>query len=456
MSTSKSELALLDSVVVGAGFAGLSAAERLRSSGRQFVVLEARSRVGGRAFSGQRVGAGRPNELGALMVHGRLATTHGWARRYGLTVRFLPVMQRSCIAHRRRVGRYPWFALPFHPAVGTRAAVAGSRTIPRRLYRYRGADRPLASLEDEWNVRGAARTLVELLHAHVYGADPETIGVRGPAEEDRVASEPYGYRNFQIVEGYSALASRAADGLKDQLRLGREVTHVLRTEDGVRLRAKTTSGEEEYRARTAVITVPLGVLKAGAIAFDPPLPEAKRQSIERVAFGDAFALSMRLRGGTMRSRLGDFSLLWGGTPSSFYRPYVGLSSSVEVLTAFTVGREARRRAALSVDEIVAATLREWSEVVPDGVTVGTVEDQDVHLWTLDPFSRGGYSYLPPGASLSDRRELAQPVDGRLFFAGEATHLSGESATVSGAIATGERAANEVLAGLRPSSSTGGK
>ena len=215
----------------------------------------------------------------------------------------------------------------------------------------------------------------------------------------------------------------------------------------MRVRARTDRGEEEYAARTAVITVPLGVLKSTAITFDPPLPDSKREAIRRIGFGDGYALSMRVKGGTMRSRLGDFSLLWGGTASTFYRPYVGLRAPVEVMTAFTVGRDSRVRSGLGRDGIVAATLDEWASIVPEGVTLGTVEESDVHLWSLDPWTRGAYSYLPPGSTLADRQELATPVDGRLFFAGEATSVTGVSATVSGAIASGERVATEVVAAL---------
>jgi len=440
----------LDAVVIGAGFAGLSAAERLRSRGRRCLVLEATDRPGGRARSGSSLGAPRPVELGALMIHGRTATTHGWARRLGLAVRPLPVLTRCRLSYRRKVARYPWFALPFHPVIGTRAAIAGYRTVPRDLLQYTGPDCSLSFLEDRWGVEGPTRLLVELLHAHTYATDPDCVGVLGSAEEDREAGETYFYHNFQVLEGYSELARRAADALGPILRFGRVVTHVLRGENGVRVRARTSGGEEEYTARTVVVTVPLGVLKAEVIAFDPPLPEPKRRAIGRIGVGDGYALSLRVRGGTMRSRLGDFSLLWGGTASTFYRPHFGLRSPVEVITAFTVGREARRRTGMNREALVAATAAEFAEVVPETVTLGAVEESDVHLWGLDPWARGAYSYLPPGASLSDRRELASPVGERMFFAGEATNLTGESGTVSGAIASGERAADEVLATLRAS------
>jgi len=437
----------LDAVIVGAGFAGLSAAEHLRAMGRRTVVLEASARVGGRARSGTEVGNGWPNELGALMVHGRHAPAHGWARHYGLKVRPLPVLQSSRIARGGKVGRYPWFALPLHPVVGSRATVAGIRTIPRALLQYAGPDLPLSTLEDEWGVDGPARLLVELLHAHVHSADPDSVGVRGPAEEGRAASEEFGFYNFQIAEGYSALAQRSAASLGEIFRFGRVVTEVVTEEEGVLVRAQSNGQDEEYRARSAVITVPLGVLKAGTIAFDPPLSEVRRRAIERVAVGEGYAVSLRLRGGTMRERLGDFALLWGGTASTFYRPHVGLRAPTEVVTAFTVGREAQRRSRLGREEVVRATLEEWTGVVPAGVTLGAVEAADVHFWALDPWARGTYSFLPPGATLNDRRELARPLGDRVFFAGEATSLTGDAATVSGAIATGRRAADEALAAL---------
>ena len=197
-----------------------------------------------------------------------------------------------------------------------------------------------------------------------------------------------------------------------------------------------------------MVTVPLGVLKAGSIVFDPPLPPEKMAAIERIAFGDVYALQLRVRSGTMRRRLGDFGIVWGGTPSAFYRPRVGLGEGTEVVTAFTVGREARRRSALSDDELVSTTVAEWNDVLPTDATLGKVEGFVVHRWPTDPWVRGGYSFLPTGVGLAERRVLAAPVWGRLFFAGEATDVAGQSGTVPGAIETGTRAAEECLTALR--------
>lgn len=436
----------VDVVVIGAGFAGLAAAERLAKEGRRVVVLEASDRVGGRACTDYRLGDGVPLELGAQMVHGRGAVTHSWIAREGLRTRPLKLYQRSRIVIARRVASYPWFVLPFHPVAGLRAAYDGFVRLPRAIDSARAPDRSLEEFLAERPVRPAARLMVTVLYAHVYAADPDAIGVTGPAEEYREASEPYGFRNFQLLEGYSALVARVAARLGDRIRRDHPVTEVHLTPTGVRVRAMGPNGTPtEFRAAGGIVTVSLGVLKSGSIAFDPPLPDAKQKAIDRIAFGDAYALQLRVRGGTMRRRLGDFGLVWGGTPASFYRPRVGLGDGPEFLTAFTVGREARRRAGLPDEELVAATVAEWSSVVPPDVTLGTVEGSAVHRWTNDPWVRGGYSFLPPGIGLDERRALAASVGGCLFFAGEATDVVGQSGTVAGAIDTGTRAAEEFLA-----------
>ena len=206
--------------------------------------------------------------------------------------------------------------------------------------------------------------------------------------------------------------------------------------------------EGEGQARGAVAPPPLGVLKGGTVAADPPLPEAKREAIRAIAFGDAMVLLLRLRGSDLAARLGDFGLLWGGGSTSFHRPYVGMRHAPDILDGFLVGREARRRAALPDEDLRDLALEDLRAIVPPSVHVGRVDGFACSRWPVHPFVRGGYSFLPPGGTLQHRRDLAAAVDGVLFFAGEATHTHGEPATVHGAIETGYRAASEVIESLR--------
>ena len=442
----------LDVIVLGAGFAGLAAARRLMGEGLRVLVLEASDRLGGRAFSDYRLAEGRPLELGAMMIHGRHVITHEWARRAGLHVASLPLNQRSRLLIHRRVGRYPWFAFPFHPVIGFRATWEGLRTVPRAMAEDPGPDRSLRVFLSERRMTDASRSLVHLFHSHTYSADPDEIGILGPAGEDRLASEPFGFRNFQLVEGYGALVRSIASELGGRVRTATPVVRVVTEADGVRIwarpRGEDPSAEEEFSSRFALVTVPLGVLKAGAIRFDPPLPPPKRTAIERLGFGNAFVHHLRVRGGSAVRRLGDFRNVWGDTSSSFKRLAVSLPNGDGIVSAFTTGQEARRRSRLDERELAEVTRAEWDAIAPAGVTLGAVVDQVVHRWPVDPWVLGSYSFFPPGVGLDDRRALAAPVAGRLFFAGEATHTEGASGTIHGAIETGERAARELLAVAR--------
>ena len=289
---------------------------------------------------------------------------------------------------------------------------------------------------------------MELLWGHAYCADADAVGVRGPGSEAALATEEFGYSNFQVVEGYETLLSRRSARFKERLRLNTQVTGIRRSPEGLRVEAQLAAGTTEFHAKRVVVTLPLGILKANAVAFDPPLPKEKQEAIVAIAFGDAIVVALRLRGGNLAERVGDFGVLYGRTASTFYRLYVGARNPPPVLGAFVVGKEARRRSSLSDAEAVQATLDEFKSVVPSDVDLGEVETYAIARWTTDPLIRGGYSYLPVGTDIGLRRTLAAPVDGVLFFAGEGTHTAGESASVHGAIETGYRAAKEVLQSLR--------
>jgi monoamine oxidase len=438
-----------DVLILGAGAAGLACAERLHALGISFTILEARDRIGGRALTDYALAPGLPLELGAQMVHGRHVVTQQWAQSLGLTTRRWPVAQRALFYSNGRMCRFPWLAWPGYPGFGLRAFIEGTRTLPRALQAMPAPDQSLASFLDLHAHSRGARLLVELLHSHVYAADPEEIGIRGPAEEERKAREEFGYRNFRLNEGYTELFRRQSAVFRDRVRTSSRISTVRRSPEGVAVQVQSGDRTDpaDFHGRAAVVTFPLGVLKAGTVVFDPPLPAAKRAAINRIDFGMGYALQLRMAGDELRSRFGDFSVIWAGGATTFHRPGVRRRSGSEILTAFTVGREAKRRAEMGERERVEVTLAELSAALPSGTRIGQVAQYSVELWPQDPFSRGAYSFLPVGIDLKEREALAEPIDDALFFAGEATHRDGEAATVHGAIETGYRAAEEVRAAL---------
>ncbi len=438
-----------DVVIIGAGIAGLACAQRLQQAGTDFIVLEAADRIGGRIWTDRTIGGTRPFEIGALMIHGKRVMTHEWLREFGLHARPLPTTRRARFWRDGRAERLPLGTNIFHRTIGLRAFYQGAFTLPKRMIEYDGPDLSLAEWLARQDALPGARMLVDLLYAHASATDPDAVGVKGPAEEATLAEEEFGYTNFQLVEGYDTLLERRSAALRDRIRLGTRVTAIRSSSAGVRLETQGPTGEEdEVRAKRAVVTLPLGVLKSDAVTFDPPLPDRKRAAIRAIAYGDAMIILVRFRGGNLVERLGDFGLLWGEGATSFHRPYVATRDPPNVLDGFLTGREALRRASLSDREVLDLTLEELRAIIPPSAHLGDVDAFRCSRWPVDPFVRGGYSFLPPGGTVQHRRDLAEPVGGVLFFAGEATHSLGEPATVHGAIETGYRAAGEVLGSLR--------
>lgn len=436
-----------DVVVVGAGAAGLACAQRLIGAGLEVQVLEATDRVGGRLWTDYSIGRGAPVETGALMVHGRRVATQDWARELRVNVRRLPVLQRSVFFRNHLPSRLPWMALPFHRRFGLHAVIQAGWTIPRRMRRWPAPDIPFDEFLERVRATPGARSLATFLHAHINVADPDEIGTLGTGGEEALSAEGW-VHHYQLVEGYSELVRRRALPLRSQIRTRAIVTSIRRTDLGIRVQWNDDSIPCATRARAAVVTLPLGVLKADSVEFDPPLSEPKRRVIGRLGYGSVMETILRLKGGNLVKRLGDCTMLWGNTSTSFDRPFAGLRGRPEILSAFTAGREARRRSQLGDQEAVEASLAELSSFLPSDIRVGEVDGFLIRRWPEDPWIRGGYSFLPPGVTVAERRTLAEPIEGRLFFAGEATHSGGEAASVHGAIETGYRAATEVLRAFR--------
>ncbi len=216
-------------------------------------------------------------------------------------------------------------------------------------------------------------------------------------------------RNARLAQGYDRLIEYLAEGVT--IVRGAPVTHVHWSGDGVRVEAGRT-----YTAPKAVITLPLGVLQAGTVQFDPELPTTKREAIAGLRMHPGIKVLMRfdrpMWPGSMSYLVLEEGVLWPPRPGE------------PILVAFVMGPQAR-----SVDIPVLCKTFGESPV-----------EVDVADWGSDPWTRGGYSSEPPGAAAL-RTALAEPC-GPLHFAGEATdHLA--PGTVGAAVRSGERAAEEI-------------
>jgi monoamine oxidase len=263
-----------------------------------------------------------------------------------------------------------------------------------------------------------------------HAADGDQLGALGFTELAHDGGERIMYR---IVEGYSALMSALSEGL--DLRLRTPVERVEWSPDGVRISADG----ETFEAADAIVTLPLALLQAGDVAFDPPLPIEKQQAIAGLGAGAIAKVILRFDEPFWPD---DFTYLFTTHESAlWWRPGRCRDDEAPILTAFVGGRNVAKFRALGADAPLLA-LRHLEEVFGISHLESRLQESRVVDWPADRWAKMGYSYVPPGG-VGRRDALAASIGGVLHFAGEATHPSRPS-TVHGALETGVRAARAVV------------
>ena len=428
-----------DCIVVGAGASGLLAAVTLRETGRDVVVLEARDRIGGRTHS-IRLSDGSIGERGAENIHGSTLTTWEFIARFRLRTHKLARPDDSTAVFED--GRWnsddddkggsgagiaaEVFASP-KPDVSVRQALidAGLEgdALEAAVESMGGPERA------DWL---SARDATEIRHTLDTPVDPIS-GVPRP-----------GNPNFCIVEGYSRLWEALSRPIAGTIQLNTPVTAIEWSEDGV---VAHTSGKR-FEAKTAVLTLPVGVLQAGTVEFRPALPKIKLRAIEDMDAGQLIKVLAEFKRPWWEERTGNVPSIRNTAPRAFSYFKVPYWDRAGAVLLWASAQDP------FVDEITGDEGRIRSRFLEDlaemflGVDLES-ELVDIHIgdWPSDPWAMGAVSHVPAGRYHA-RAELAAPTP-PLFWCGEATHTRGYAECVHGALETGRRAAIEVLHATQP-------
>jgi len=408
-------------VVVGAGLAGLGAARSLTDRGIETVVLEARGRVGGRCYTRDGI------DLGAHWIHG----TEGNPLTY--LARQLSVPTMFVGGDSSYSGGWDQLALR-----GAGGAEIGAEEKLRSVLLADEIRDELDAIRRKLAEEGAsdipvAEALERILTRRAMGEEERRSvewHIRVWARDDCAADEcelstlwwddgyqVYGYGDSVFVGGYGALAESLAEGL--EVRLGRQVRSIeYGGPAGLGVRVVTDDGDFEGDA--VIVTLPLGVLKADAVQFWPPLPRAKREAIARLGMGNLTKVVARFDRPFWPPDQYTFGYLC--RPSAD-RPTIVVNlwktHRVPALVMMTGGELSRE-----MEYWDDARLRGWTtEVLGDLFGEATPAPSSIErtTWGNDPLARGSYSFMALGATPADVEALAEPVGGRLFFAGEATY-----------------------------------
>lgn len=420
-------------IVVGAGMAGLAAADQLAEQGERVTVVEARERTGGRIHSVRAwdevtldVGAswmrGEENNPLSRLVEKAGARTATFNR--ATETAYDPKGRRLLFdRHRRNMEDVNLL----HEHMYWATVSAGPEESMEQ-----GIDH---ALYDVNLVRSRARDATEIVHRLAeseHGADTEEIAFSSVGGTHEFSGD-----DVVFPTGMSVLTDHLAQGL--DVRLEHVVLAVAHDDEGAKVRVDTPDGEETLSADRVLITLPLGVLRDGGVEFDPPLPENKRESLGRLGNGRLEKLFLRFD----EVFWGDAEVIvhLGTEKGTWFHWHAGQSVFGEpVLVCRNGGEAARFLAEMTEEEVVEhamASLRSMFKKAPDPM------DHYLTHWAQDPFALGGFSFTAVGSGDEDRAALAEPVGERVFFAGEATDIE-HSASVHGAMLSGLREADRIL------------
>jgi monoamine oxidase len=430
-----------DVVIIGAGVSGLAAASELRKSGLSVLILEARDRVGGRAWTRHEPDLSAPIELGAEFIHGRAPETFELLREIGKAA-----LDTSGAHWTLRDGKLGQNTEDLFGEIQTaleRSKVLQQPDVSLETWLSRSAEYGLSA-----NAAAKAKAFVEGFDA----ADPARVSAHFVAKEwgsGGMLDSP----QFRPLGGYSSVLAALVGSLgRASIRLQLQtVVRAIRWQRGsVEVDATFLDQPFNVKAACAIVTLPLGVLQAaagapGAVRFEPQL-DTKHAALEYLLSGPVLKLSLRFRHAFWEEldggRYQDASFFHSAT-TTFSTFWTSLPLRAPLLTAWIAGPKAARLSTAQMPDIVRQALESLSTLFGGRAqSEFELEAAYLHNWQTDPFARGAYSYLAVGGDTA-RATLAAPLEDTLFFAGEATDTENEAATVTGALQSGVRVAREV-------------
>ena len=420
-------------VVIGAGASGIAASEKLMAAGFKVVLIEARDRMGGRAST--RLVGSVPFDAGASWLADSqvnyLRTTADL-----MEVKLYPTDFNRALVQYKGV-KVPVDPTEFMKAVERRLTLPYIKLRIREFFGSRKTLPSMASMLDPLLKKYGAQAAYAreiLIVNEAANLDRTSIGTL-LREHDLIGDDGYDplpKDDVMVDGGMQAFVTSLAKKVKPSL--GEAVQAVIRIENGITV--QTT--RRRIDADAVIVTVPLGLLKAGAIQFDPGLPVEHKAAIDRLGFGNE-----------KKTCLVYPNMNWTkeqhvvGLHDSPYFNFIINVAAIKgqpMIMALSAGDKQIKADSLSIDELATALHENVRAIlgsdVPDPIDHSTTD------WGKDPYALGAYSHSSLDTLGNEAEILQRPIADRILLAGEA--LSNRNGYVDGAWNDGQRAASLII------------
>lgn len=441
-------------VIIGAGAAGLYAADILTSKGINVTVVEATDRIGGRLKSLRNtktptdallfpvipedpsaplstadfaVELGAENFMGLDSPWGKIVTT------LRLNTIDLTTTDHKYVLDKIAKSATDWQGDPDFTAV---------KNFADNLKTLSASTQTAQQAASAVGQRGHA--LLNSMVGNFYGSNNERLGVGGVAQNlERITHDTklYVLKNNPVQDVLISRFSNIVPGV----RLNKPVKSISHSAEKVTL---TFEDGSQMEANKVIITTPLSVLKNGSIAFSPALPGSKVSAMDKLGMDPSLRVILDFKKNLWGDNTG---FIWGGTTApQYFNGGAGRSEFYRTLSITINGPKAAELSAKGKD-MITDILAELDSIYAGQATPfvrrSLVTNEIMYIiqdWSKEKYIGGGYSYPKASAKISDREALGNPVNNTLFFAGEATDISGEAGTLNGALMSAERATTQLI------------
>ncbi|HZB14764.1 MAG TPA: NAD(P)/FAD-dependent oxidoreductase [Chryseolinea sp.] len=450
-----------DVVIIGAGAAGLYAADILQSKGIKVIILEASSRVGGRMrtlkssdkpssslifTSPSPLSSDFPSELGAEQIIGSDSVWNKIIGQLDLSTVDLDI-------------NAPDNYFLDNAFVENAVAQADSDFIAAKnffesLPSYSGSDVSVQQAIEAAGINSRVHAILNSWIGNKYGTSNQVLGIKSIAEGLNKLTRDKKKLLLMDHPMQDALLSKFSS-VVPLVQVNKEVKSIDYTGSKAIVSGNTIlpGGAVEaftIEASKVIVTVPVSILKTGDITFNPALPSSKLVALGNLEMDSSLRVLLDFKMNFWGSSSG---FLYGGAASPEYlNAGIGRSEFSKTLSLTVNGSKAAEFSALGKD-VIPMLLDEMDSVFGGKASLNVRTDLNDNIisviqdWSKEKYIRGGVSHVKPGGSNQDRANLAAPLNSTIFFAGEATESGGESGTINGALLSGERAANEIITSI---------
>ena len=417
---------IYDVIVIGGGISGLNAAVHLAKNGIRVLLLEARSRLGGRILS--EVFHSVPVELGAEFIHRQQGCFYNYIHQLNLQT-YNPHSSNNGFSHTKKNGLQNF-------------NFSTSKLLKKAFYFFSNFSEDISIAEAFDQIPKDTFSKQELLSIKNWIEAYHALDV-SKASLKFILAEDSEVTTIKLKTTYSSIIKNLEKEIYNlgiEIKFNHIVHHIDWADDIIKI---VVNNDTSFFTKKVLLTVPISMLKNQSIKFNPLLSKEKALSCFEMGLVEKVNIILRKNPLDLR-----FTFLYSQDTLFNYWLHTAINSEYFILTAWVGGARASQIQGFNEQKVKEAAIYSLSQIssCSQKELEKNVCQIFYHNWSHDSFSQGAYSYITPGG-MNGPDLLAKPVDKKLYFAGEATSQNNQTSTVHGGFESGERVAKKILSSL---------